>query len=85
MISSTVEMNNKPFNYSQYRMHDSENHLPYPSKDEKIYGDDGHIHSGSKVFPEGQQHDRGINGHHSENLFTKELLDHPGVNIGKCL
>ena len=78
-------MNNKLCNYSQYRMHDSENHLPYPSKDEKIYGDDGHIHSGSKVFPEGQKHDRGINGHHSENLFTKELLDHPGVNIGKCL
>lgn len=65
------------------RLHDYHNHQPNHNEDEEE--SDGHMHSGSKVFPIGQQHDRGINGHHSENLFTKELDDHRIVTLGESV
>lgn len=55
------------------RLHDSKAHLPDHKLTHDLNGD-GHIHSGDIEFPVGEQNDRGINGHHTENLFTKELL-----------
>lgn len=56
------------------RLHDYKAHLPDPKLTHDLNGD-GHIHFNDIEFPIGEQNDRGINGHHTENLFTKELLD----------